>query len=304
MYKHFAAVMSCAIAAGASGHSMAAEAAGQEPVIASYSFDVEAKILTDRRNRGISDTFNAPGAELTLTAAHESGWIGYLQAGSVRKEVFPDSKGLQLTAAAGYRWGRPDGWHFGAGLAQEWFPHAKVNGAPSGFDWASGAPTGVADTRFDTTYGLFEFAYGLIEARYLHVLSKDLRGNNTATLCGSAYLPGVLAGGDPGGAIRCYGDGLQHTRGSHLFDVNARLPLGARTKLLTHLGYQRVKHFSGADLLDYRVGVMHTLYGVDVSLELVGTRLKDRNFAIATDSGGRTERLDKATLVASVGKRF
>ncbi|UUZ55397.1 hypothetical protein LP419_06585 [Massilia sp. H-1] len=154
----------------------------------SYSLDIEAKVLTDRKNRGVSDTYNRPGAELTMEAVHESGLVGYLQLGTVRKEIFPDTNGLQVTGALGYRWGKSDGWHFGVGAAQEWFPGAKVNDAPTGIDWTTGQPTGLTNTKFDTTYAIFEFAYGVVEARYLYVASRDLRGNNTAIICGSTYM--------------------------------------------------------------------------------------------------------------------
>ena len=161
-----------------------AQAAEQppEPEMASYALDIEAKVLSDRRTNGLSDTYLGPGAELTFNYAHESGLIGYLQLGNVAKESFPDG-GATAVAAVGYRWGNPSGWHFGVGLAQEMFPGAKVNDAPR---QPFVDPTDTVNTRFDTTFGVLEFGYGIIEARYLLVASKDFRGNNTAVVCGSA----------------------------------------------------------------------------------------------------------------------
>jgi hypothetical protein len=281
-----------------------AHARADEPVLQSYSLDIEAKVLTDRKNRGVSDTYNRPGAELNIEAVHESGLVGYLQLGTVRKEIFPDTNGLQVTGALGYRWGKSDGWHFGAGVAQEWFPGAKVNDAPTGIDWSTGEPTGVTNTKFDTTYGVFEFAYGVVEARYLYVLSEDLRGNNTATICGSTYMPAVLAGGDPAKAIACYDAGFKHSRGSQLLDVGIKHPLTGRTKLVAHLGLQRMRNFRDADLVDYRLGVVHTHWGLDFGAELAGARVRNRELAVVLDSAGNSRKVDRATVILSLAKRF
>ena len=278
---------------------IAAAAEPGEPQIASYALDIEAKVLSDRRTNGLSDTYLSPGAELTFNVAHESGMVGFLQLGNVAKESFPDG-GTTAVGAIGYRWGNPSGWHFGVGGVLEAFPRAKVKDAPRN-------PLESADTvntRFDTTFGIFEFGYGIIEGRYLLVASKDFRGNNTSVLCGSTYLPEVLAGGDPSKARACYGDGAQHTRGSHLFDFDLKYPLGGQTKLLAHLGYQKIHHFSGIDGTDYRLRIMHTLNGLDFSAEVVGASLNNRDFARVADSDGHVKRMDRTALVIGMGRRF
>jgi hypothetical protein len=281
-----------------------AQAQSGEPEVQSYSLDIEAKVLTDRKNRGVSDTYNRPGAELTVEAVHESGLVGYLQLGTVRKEIFPDTNGLQVTGALGYRWGKSDGWHFGVGAAQEWFPGAKVNNAPTGIDWTTGEPTGLTDTKFDTTYAIFEFAYGVIEARYLYVASRDLRGNNTAIICGSTYMPAVLAGGDPTKAIDCYAQGMKHSRGSHLLDVGIEHKLTGQTKLIGHIGFQKMRNFRDADLVDYKFGVVHTHWGLDFGAEVAGAVLRNRELAVVLDSDGRSKKVDRAALILSLAKRF
>ncbi|MES2316258.1 MAG: TorF family putative porin [Pseudomonadota bacterium] len=301
MKKHFV----CGIGFAILGSSFnLAQAAGEEPVLQSYSLDIEAKVLSDRKNRGISDTYNRPGAELTLKAVHETGILGYLQLGTVRKEIFPDTNGLQVTGAVGYRWGKSDGWHFGVGVAQEWFPSAKVNDAPTGIDWTTGEPTGVVNTKFDTTYGVFEFAYGIVEARYLYVMSKDLRGNNTATICGSTYMPAVLAGGDPSKAIACYEGGFKRSGGSHLLDVDVKYPISGQTKLVAHLGLQQLQNFRDGDLVDYRLGAVHTRWGLDFGAELAGAALRNRALAVVLDSDGNSKKVDRTTVILSVAKRF
>lgn len=278
--------------------------AADEPVIQSYSVDVEAKFITDRKNRGLSDTFNLPGAELSVTAAHESGVIGYLQLGSVRKEIFPETNGLAVTGALGYRWGNPDAWHFGVGAAREWFPKAEARDTPTGFDWATFTPTGVTNTKFNTTYGLFEFGYGEIEARYLYVLSEDLRGNNTATICGSAFLVPLMNGADPTKAMACYDRGFLHTGGSHLLEVTIKHRLNGQTSLVAHAGFQKTKHFRDGDIFDYKLGVVHTRWGFDWGAEVAGAKVRDSDLAIVFDSSGRSKHVDRTALILSVAKKF
>ncbi|WP_338849111.1 TorF family putative porin [Massilia sp. W12] len=300
MKAAFCSMAACGLMMAAATPAVAAD----EPKIQSYVLDIEAKILSERRNRGTSDTFNRPGAELNFTLAHESGWVGLLTLGSVKKEIFPDSNGWQILAATGYRWGKPDAWRFGVGLAQEWFPSAKLNGLPSGIDWSIPAPTGLANTKFDTTYGVFEFGYGALEGRYLYVLSKDLRGNNTATICGSLYLPAVLAGGDPSQAMDCYGSGMKHSGGTHLLDLDYKHRLDGQSKLLLHLGYQKLRNFSGGDIWDWKIGVTHQRFGLEFGAEVVGARLRNAAYGVAFDANRQSHRIDKTALVLSLAKKF
>ncbi|MBK9236514.1 MAG: hypothetical protein IPO19_10915 [Rhodoferax sp.] len=281
----------------------------EEPRIQSYSINFEVKAVADRRNRGVSDTYNRPGAEFTLNAAHESGLVGFLQLGTVSKTLFANGNGTSVTGAVGYRSGDPERFHYGLGVAKEWFPSAHAE-APTGVDWETTAVTGVpsftgmADTRFDTSYLVVELGWGRLEGRYLYVLSRDFRGNNTATLCGSTYLMPALMGGDPTQAIDCYGTGQQQSGGSHLLDLDYKYPLTGQTKLIAHVGYQKVKHFAGLDGWDYRLGVVHTRWGLDFSAELVGAALRNRDFANVADANGNTRRVDSTTVVLGIAKRF
>lgn len=293
----------------ATGSALAAPATPAEPELQTYSLDFELKYQSDRRTRGVSDTYNDAGMEFTVTAAHESGLLGLLQIGSVSKTLFPNGNGMTVLGAVGYRNGTASGWRYGVGLAQEWFPGSSID-APTGVDWQAtaltGEPafTGMSTTRFDTSYLLLELGYGLLDARYLYVLSKDFRGNNTATLCGSTYLPMALMGGDPSQAMQCYGDGMRNTGGSHLLDLDMRVPLNGQTKMIAHLGYQKVANFSDLDGWDYRLGLVHTRWGTDFSVEWVGATLRNRDFANITDADGSQRRVDAPRWVLGIAKRF
>lgn len=288
---------------------LAHAATPDEPALQSYSLDFELKAMTDRRNRGVSDSYNQPALELTLNAAHESGWVGLLQFGTVSQTLFANGSGNQITAALGYRRGDPDGFHYGLGLAQEWFPGAHAQ-APTGVDWVTTMGTGVPtytgqwDTAMDTSYLVLEFGWGQLEARYLYVLSPDFRGSNTATLCGSTYLEAALTSGEAAAAMDCYGDGPQRSGGSHLLDLDYTHRLSGQTKLVAHLGYQSVKNFSGLSGWDYRLGVTHTRWGLDFSADLVGATLGNRDFTNVADSQGAKRRIDGNTVVLGIAKRF
>jgi hypothetical protein len=306
----FAPVRPLLLAACAALGATAAPAATvpppDEPEIASYELDIEAKILSDRRNRGISDTFNSAGAELNFSFAHQSGFVAVADFGTVSKIQFPDGSGTTALLAAGYRFGNPDGWHFGLGLAQELFPGAKVD-APTGlapvFDPVTGEvidlqPTGMRTTRFDTTYAVLEFGYQLLEGRYLNVLSEDYRGGNTSTIC-PLYLPDAAA------ALACYARGDFHTRGTQMIDLDMAYPVAPHVKLLGHLGYETVPHFSGYDFLDWRAGASYDFgHGVTLSAEGVGTNTSSHQLFLATSPGGSTAATDKTTVVVALSKKW
>ncbi|MBI3384065.1 MAG: hypothetical protein HY019_18845 [Aquabacterium sp.] len=290
-------------AASAPAHA----AAPGEPEIQTYSLDMEAKVLTDRRTNGLSDTYRRPGAEFTVTAAHESGFLGYLQLGTVAKESFPDGNKTTALAAMGYRWGKPEGWHFGAGAAHEMFPGSSVELHDNEIAYAMGGPAELVKTNFDTTFGLFEFGYGIIEARYLLVLSKDFRGNNTSVVCGAAAQIGMIenGGADLSQAMSCYDRGYHNSRGSQLLQVEAKIPLNGSTKLVTHIGYTAVRNFSFLNTLDYKLGVSHTRWGFEFEADIVGGSMRNSYYGkTATTDGTSVKRIDEPALMASIAKRF
>jgi hypothetical protein len=291
----------------AAGGAWAQSAAPGEPVIAQYSLDTSVRLMSDRRSRGISDSYRRPAAELHVEAAHASGLVGVFEVGTVSRHVYPESDGFNLLVAAGYRWGNPDGWHFGVGAAHERFPGAHFE-APTAIeiviDPGTGmpalAPAGVRDFNFTTSYAVLEFGYGALEARYLNVLSRDFRGINTGMVCGTLLLQRE----DPTSGLDCFARGDHGSRGSHLLDLDWQHPIDGRTWLLLHGGIQRVKHFSEANGWDWRAGVKHSRWGVDWTLEAVGARMKTRELFIGFDGSGGSKRLDGTGVVFTVAKTF
>ncbi len=277
--------------AGVAARALAAETA-------SFAVDTEVRVTSDQRTRGVSDSLNRPALKLSVQAAHESGLIGLVEFSSVSKKQFLEGKGLGMTLAGGYRFGDPEGWHFGAGLATELFPGAKFE-APHGFDLATGTPTDFRTTRYDSTFAVAEIGYGALEGRILNVLSKTYRGADTGGVCGTmlALMP------DPTQALDCYARGDHGSRGSWLFDLDYKFNLTPATTLNLHGGYQKIAHFKEANFSDYRIGLTHKRWGFDWSADWVTTNTRVRELYLALD--GQTLRVtDGNKLVVSVSRRF
>ena len=271
---------------------------GQE--MATYAVDAYAKVISDQRTRGISDSLNRPGVKLSVQAAHESGLIGLLEVNTVSKKQFLDGDGLDVTVASGYRFGDPEAWHFGLGLAAELFPGAKFQ-APHGFDLATGTPTDVRTTNYNSGFAVVEIGYGDLEGRILNVLSKTYRGADTGGVCGQMLQ--VTAATDPTRALECYARGDHGSRGSWLFDLDYRYHLDPVTTLNLHAGYQQIAHFKEANFTDWRVGLIRQQWGVEWEAAWVKTHVQARELYLVQD-GDHWRATDQGKVLASATYRF
>lgn len=266
--------------------------------IASFAVETEVKLVSDQRTRGVSDSLRGPGLQLSAQLAHESGVIAMAQLSTVSKKYYTNSDGYNLLLATGYRFGDPDGWHFGAGLAAEFFPGAKFD-APFVFDMETGTPADFRTTKYDTRYLVLEAGWGALEGRIVNVLSKSYRGANTGGVCGQMLQ--FMA--DPTKALECYARGDQNARGSLLVDLGYKYSITPRTQLLLHAGYQRVKHFSEANFADYSVGITHKAWGVQWTAEWMKAATRVRELYQAMD-GSKVKAADKPALVLSAAYKF
>ena len=304
MMKRFLTLAALA-AACAAGPAAAQSPAPADPVIAEHSVEARVSLMTDRRSRGISDNNRRPALELHVEGAHASGLVGVFEVGSVSKHVYPNSSGYNLLLAGGYRWGNPEGWHFGLGVAHERFPGAHFEAPGSvGFDVdpATGepflVPLDVRDHDFTTTYGVIEFAWGALEGRYLNVVSKEFRGFSTGMVCGTL----LQLRADPTSGLDCFARGDHGSRGSQLLGIDYTHALDGRTWLLLHAGVQKVRNFREGDTADWSVGVKHNRWGLDWQLQLVGVNVKAHELYVAADDPGR--RLDTTGVIFTLSKSF
>jgi len=277
--------------AGVAAPALAAETA-------SFAIDTEVKVTSDQRTRGISDSLNKPGLKLSVQAAHETGLIALVEFSSVSKKQFLDGDWLGVLLAGGYRFGDPEGWHFGAGIATELFPGAKFE-APHGFDFNTFTPTDVQTTKYDSTFAVAEISYGALEGRILNVISKTYRGADTGGVCGTMLL--LMA--DPTQGLECYARGDHNSRGSWLFDLDYKFNLTPTTTLNLHGGYQKIANFKEANFSDFRVGVTHKRWGFDWNADWVTTNTRVKELYLAQD-GDKLRATDDNKFFVSVSRHF
>lgn len=267
--------------------------------VATYQFDTQVSLISDLRTRGVTDSAFDPAVKLSMQFAHESGFVAIADLVTVSKDEFPDGNGTDLTLAAGYRFGDPDAWHFGVGLAAEIFPGAKFT-APHTFDGMS-LPTDYKDTSYDSNFAVFEIGYGAVQGRVLYVVSPTYRGADTGGVCGAMLQyttdPYMTA------ALDCYARGDQNSRGTLLYDLDYKVDLSPITSLTLHAGYQKVANFPEADFADYGISLTHKQWGLDWTADYVTTRTKTRELFLVED-GSDLRRTDNDKLVLSVSYSF
>jgi hypothetical protein len=290
------ACLACAVASVVFGGIPNAYADEHDAVTNQLSTEV--KLLSDQRTRGISDSLMQPAAKLGLEFAHESGFVAVADIVNVSKKQFLDGQGLGLTMGTGYRFGDPEAWHFGVGLAAEIFPGAKFN-APHSFDMNTGTPADFRDTNYNSTFAVLEIDYGPIEGRIINVLSKTYRGADTGGVCGAMLQFAT----DPTQALNCYARGDQNSRGTLLFDIDYRVNIASATTLTLHAGRQQVANFPEANFNDFRVGLTRKQWGLNWGVDWVKTQTKARELYLVQD-GDHLRATDSARVVASVSHRF
>lgn len=293
-----AGALSLSCAACTSAYAQQAGADG----IASYQFENQIKLMSEQRTRGVSDSLLRPSLKWSTQFVHASGFVALVEIAGVSKKQFLDGDGLGITAAAGYRFGDPDAWHAGVGLATERFPGARFT-APHSFDPETGTPADFRTTDYDSDFAVLELGYGAVEGRVLYVLSKTYRGADTGGVCAQI----LQFAADPGVALRCYARGEHDSRGTLLGDLNYQIPLLPSllpsTSVRLHAGYQKLANFSEGSFADYQVGITHKRWGFDWNLDWVSTRVNAHELYWVQD-GDRIRKTDRDTFVASIGYTF
>lgn len=266
--------------------------------IASFAIDTEVKLTSDLRNRGISDSLNQPSLKVSVQAAHESGFVGLAELATVSQKQFLGGSGVGITLAGGYRFGDPEAWHFGIGLAAELFPGASYQ-APHGFNLDTGEPQNITTTNYDTRFAVLEFGYGAVEARLLNVISDTYRGIDTGGVCGTMLQ--LMA--DPTPGLECYARGDKGSKGSWLLDVDYKVNIAPATTLNLHAGYQQIANFREADITDVRIGLTHKRWGFEWSADWTQAQTKVRELYLVQD-GNEMRVTDDTRFVVSVSRRF
>ena len=275
-----------------------AGAQAEDSGMASTAVGVEVKLLSDLRSRGVSDSGRKPAAQLSLQLAHESGIVGLAQLSTVSKKTFANGDGVNLLLAAGYRFGDPEGWHYGVGLASEFYPGASFV-APHRINPATGEASDFRRTRYNTSYAMVDIGWGGLEGRIMTVISGNLRGANTGGVCGQT----LVAAANPTAGLACYARGDHDSRGTMLYDIGYRYDLTPTTTIKLHAGTQIVRHFKEANLTDYSIGIVHQRWGFEWSAEWMGTKVRQAEvFKIADGNGWKAQ--NDRRLVFTVSRKF
>jgi hypothetical protein len=286
-------------------------ALAQEHQVASYQLDTTVTLLSDQTTRGTSDSLMEPAVKLSVQLAHESGFVALAEIVNANKKEFTNSDGYSMTLAGGYRFGDPEGWHFGVGLAAEIFPGAKFD-APHQVAIDDGSVTGMPGfplpfdsrtTNYNSNFAVLEIGYGALEGRILDVISKTYRAGDTGGVCGQMLDVAASTGGDLTNALACYARGEQNSRGTLLFDLDYKIPVAPATTLTLHAGYQKMANFSEADFADYRVSLTRKQWGFDWNVDFITTRTKTPELFMVRD-GNDFRRIDDNKVVLSVSRRF
>lgn len=266
--------------------------------MASYALDAELRVSSEQRTRGTSDSLLGPSAKLTMQLAHESGLSAMAEFNSVSKKQFTGGNGTALVLALGYRGGDPEGWHYGAGLVTETFPGASVE-APHRLDPGTFEPSDMRRTRFNSAFAALELGWRDVEFRWMNVISRNYRGINTGTVCGTllALRP------DPSAGLSCYGRGDRDSRGSLLLDASYKYTINPTTAVIAHVGHQRARNFEEANLTDLSLTLRHQRWGCEWAMDWVSPRAKVRELYLVQD-GSRVRVTDGNRVVASVARKF
>jgi hypothetical protein len=281
----------------------------EEREFVSYIIDANATLVSDVRARGISNSLFKPGLSLDIELAHESGFVGIVKMVSVSKKQFQDGKGVGMTFGTGYRFGDPDAWHFGVGVAAEIFPDANYT-APHGIEYMFISPENVIPvpvderkTNYNSRFLVLEVNYGALEGRILNVISSTYRGADTGGVCGTILNYNYNTGRDITPALDCYNRGDEDSRGTMLYDLDYTIKIAPETKLRLHAGYQDIANFSEADIVDYGIGVTHKQWGFEWAIDYLFTRTEARELYQVDDDGDWRE-TDDNRLVLSVNYDF
>ncbi|MFN9279523.1 MAG: TorF family putative porin [Rubrivivax sp.] len=263
--------------------------------IESVTMKTEVEVRSDMRNRGVSESLLRPGARAAVLVAHESGLTGFGELSSVSTRQYLRGRGSRVTLAGGYRFGDPDGWHFGIGLAADLYPGASFD-APHSLDPETFAPTDFRRTNYNSSYAGLEIGWGALETRISTVTSKNFVGASTGGVCGTL----AQFSSDPTATFNCFGRGDQTSRGSWLIEANYKFDLGNNLSLTVHAGRQIVRNFPEASYSDYSLSMAKKIARFELSAQWLGAKVRTPALFVVQE-GDRLRRIDKprGVLVAT-----
>ncbi|KAB2900329.1 MAG: hypothetical protein F9K35_07075 [Burkholderiaceae bacterium] len=260
-------------------------------------------IVTDSRERGLSNSAGRPAARASIEWLHASGAFAELELLSISKHQYPQGLGMRMQAAGGYRWGDPDGWHYEAGGQYSRFPGSTLKGGsgyhlvldPEGGDIIDA--TLIPAQTSPTTAELFgRISYQNLSVRYYHTVSRNFYGIGTNTVCPA--IPDFEA------SFECFQGGARNTRGSGYLEWAYLHRLSKAASLELRLGYQRVRNFHDFNTRSFSLEYRHLWRDYEFSVAAVGARARSREVYEVDVGGGQQRNSARTRLVLGVSHRF
>lgn len=293
----------CAAAVAVHAFFGAAHAASSEAVESTFNWSGKLELLSDSRERGLSNSANRPGARVVLELLHSTGIFGEIELTSVSKAQYPGGRGLRVQANAGYRFGDPDGWMFEVGAQQSRFPGARqpggrgyeldIDAASGEFLNASLLPTAVS---FTTTEAFASVRRGPASIKYFHTISRDFFG-----ISGQSVCAGIT---DFAASFNCFERGAAHSRGSQYLELEFRQPLSRNALLAARYGNQRVRNWSGFDTRSFSLDYRHSWRAFELSIGVTRAKSREKGVYDVQLSGGRVRDPTRTTLALTAGYAF
>jgi len=279
-----------------------AQAAAAAAPASPHTFTGNLTLATDYRFRGISQTFGEPAVQGGFDYAHSNGFYLGTWASNVSGDQYY-SGSMEWDFYGGWKGEIAKDLTLDLGALYYWYPGAKAR--IPGF-----APVTGVD-KFNNTELYAGLTYKWFSAKYFHAVS-DYFGinNNYASNVGicSVTGPGTC---DPAKTIIGAATNRGDSRGSSYLDLGATFEIADKTNLGLHFGIARVRHYKELNYTDYKISLTREYGGFTWGAALVGASAKDRYYTASDIDGwvsggtrGTTERLDKGTLLFSVGKTF
>jgi uncharacterized protein (TIGR02001 family) len=282
--------------------SMPMLAAAQQAAQSPHTFTGNVGLVSDYRFRGISQTFGKPAIQGGFDYSHSNGIYLGTWASNVSGDQYY-SGSMEWDFYGGWKAEIAKDLGLDVGLLYYWYPNAKAR--------IPGIAPAAGVDKYNNTEIYGGLTYKWFSAKLFYALSDYFGVNNNYAanvgIC-SVTGPGTC---DPAKTILGAGSTRGNSRGSTYVDLGATFEIADKTNLGLHLGLARVRHYSELNYTDYKVGLTKEWAGFTWGAALVGASAKDRYYTASDIDGwvsggtrGATERLDKTTVVLSVGKTF
>jgi uncharacterized protein (TIGR02001 family) len=255
-------------------------------------------IATDYRFRGISQTFKGPTIQGGLDYAHESGFYVGNWNSNVSGLQYIGGAGIEMDFYGGFKKSFGD-IGLDVGLLQYYYGDARQNG--------SSLPLGGTASRvkYDNREVYIAGSWKWLTVKYNYSLT-DYFGLNgqvgnqaISQTCAKAGCAATQAGGtlvgDHGGS-----------KGTGYLDVSASYEVMAKTTLVGHIGWLKMKNYSSYyNYTDYKLGVNYDWTGWTLGAAIVGSNAKNDWYYVSGNKiPANFKNLGDTTIVLSVGKTF